>query len=233
MIKGVFFDFYGTIYFLGNMESELEEWITQLHSCLGKCGISVTREKVWNYFHERMILENPPKPDNGMTIFEKRIEIAGLDLGGTMSRTEIEQTVEALLAIWDKYTHLDPECIPLLSSLKKLNKTMGLISNYDHPHHVHELVRINGMLDYFSRVIVSGDYGIKKPDPLIFHLALEKTKIDPKEIIYVGDSEEDVIGANNANLISVLIDRNGRGKDYGQRFTVTSLFELLRFTSIR
>jgi phosphoglycolate phosphatase-like HAD superfamily hydrolase len=52
--------------------------------------------------------------------------------------------------------------------------------------------------------------------------------MEPYETIYVGDSEEDIVGANNANLISMLIDRNSLGYDWGQHYTVNTLQDILR-----
>jgi len=46
--------------------------------------------------------------------------------------------------------------------------------------------------------------------------------------MYIGDSEEDVIGANQAGLISVLIDRDNEGLDFGQRYTIHCLHDVLR-----
>jgi HAD superfamily hydrolase (TIGR01549 family) len=227
-VKGVFFDFYGTLCVLDNMAGELDEWIAELCSHLRKHGSAVTKADVWDYFNQRMRKENPPKPDDGMTIFERRIQIAGSDLGARMSRAEIEHTAEALLAVWDKYARFDSFCFPLLHTLNENGKVIALISNYDHPRHIHELVQKTGMNKHFSAVIVSGDHGIKKPDPAIFRLALQKTGMEPYETIYVGDSEEDIVGANNTNMISVLIDRNSQGYDWGQHYTVNTLQDILR-----
>jgi len=226
--KGIFFDFYGTIYVLGNMTDELDEWITELYTRLKLNGLTATREDVWNYYHQRMWQQNLRKPGNGMTIFERRIQITCSDFGITMTRAEIENTAIALLGVWDKYAFLDPACIPLLGSLNEQGKIIALISNYDHPRHIHNLIRKEGMKDYFSAVIVSGDYEFKKPDPTIFQLALENTGMKACETIYVGDSEEDVVGAKSAGMISVLIDRNHHGRDYGQQYTISALQDILR-----
>jgi len=126
-IKAVFFDFYGTLYTYSDMIAELEEWITELHRRLSRHGLIAERDKVWEYYHRQMWKEDPPKPDNGMTIFERRIQIACSDLRASMTRDDIEETVEALLAVWDKYALLDPTCIPLLDSLTQNGKITALI----------------------------------------------------------------------------------------------------------
>jgi FMN phosphatase YigB (HAD superfamily) len=229
-VKGVFFDFWGTLCVMEDMDAELDEWITALHSLLQKSGLSAPREVVLNYYHARMRQENPPKPDNGMTIFERRIEIAGADLGVKMTRAEIEYAAAVLLTVWDKHFVIDRVCVPVLGSLNKQHVVTGLISNFDHPRHVHDIVSNTGMKKYFSAVIVSGDHDFKKPDPQLFRIALSKTGLNPAETVFVGDSEEDITGANSSGMISVLIDRKGRGQDYGQKYTISTLPDVLQLT---
>jgi len=222
-VKAVFFDFHGTLFVMHHARAELEEWITELHTRLTRSGLTATRDRIWNYYHDRMWKENPPKPDNDMTIFERRIQIACSDFEVNMTRAQITETAEALIGVWDKYAQLDPACIPLLDSLTAQGKTIALISNYDHPQHIHDLVQMLGIKDRFVTVIVSGDHGIHKPDPAIFRLALERTGMKAGDAIYVGDSQEDIVGANRAGMISVLIDRSGSEPRFGQRYTISAL----------
>lgn len=227
LIRGVFFDFHGTLFVQRDERTALDEWITELHSRLTSGGLSIPIRKVWDYFHGAMWSEHLQRPDNGMTIFERRIQMTASDFGASLTRTEIEDTAEALIAVWDKYAQLDPAVNALLDALRERGKVLALISNYDHPRHLHDVVQRMGLKDRFAAVIVSGDHGIHKPDPAIFQLALESTAIRANEAMYVGDSEEDVIGANSSGLISILIDRGGHGRDYGQQHTVRSLREVL------
>jgi putative hydrolase of the HAD superfamily len=225
--KGVFFDLYGTLCLIDIQPAELDEWITELCAHLRKHGSAAAKTDVWDYWNRRMQKEYPPKPDDGMTFFERRLQIAGSDLGAALSRAEIKLIAEALLAVWDKYARFDPFCLPLLSHLNEHKITTALISNFDHPRHVHDLIRKTGMDRHFSAVIVSGDHGIRKPDPELFRLALKKTGMAPAETLYIGDSEEDIVGANRAGLIPVLIDRDCRGQDWGQRYTIHALQDIL------
>lgn len=229
-IEAVFFDLYGTLYILKDMQVELDEWITELHARLRRYGSIATKDDVLDYYEKRMWKEDLPMPNNGMSIFERRIQITCSDLGASMTRHGIEDTAVALISVLDKYAFIDPASIPILNSLSKRGKITALVSNYDHPQHVRELVQKYSLNNFFSAVIVSGDYGIKKPDPEIFRLALEKTGMKPGGTIYVGDSKEDVVGANQAGLTSVLIDRSGEEPDYGQRYTISDLQDLLRLT---
>ncbi|MDD5190302.1 MAG: HAD family hydrolase [Dehalococcoidales bacterium] len=233
VVKGVFFDFYGTLYLLENMSPLLEEWVGELHARMKLYGLAVTKDLLRNYYHERMWQGTIPIPENGMTIFEKRLEIACSDFNVKMPRSMIEETAEVLITIWDKYAEIDSLVPPLLIQLNSSRIITALISNYDHPKHLHRLVRDAGIYGYFSKVTISGDHGINKPDPAIFQLTLENTGLHSSEVLFVGDSREDVVGANAAGLVSVLIDRKKHGLDYGQKFTITSLNDILGLIGVK
>jgi phosphoglycolate phosphatase-like HAD superfamily hydrolase len=51
--------------------------------------------------------------------------------------------------------------------------------------------------------------------------------------MYVGDSEDDIMGANRAGLVSVLVDRGDNRREYNQRYTVRSLQEVLLLSQIQ
>ena len=41
----------------------------------------------------------------------------------------------------------------------------------------------------FDTVVISGEVGVKKPDPAIFRIALDQTGLQPQDVAFVGDSE--------------------------------------------
>ena len=71
--------------------------------------------------------------------------------------------------------------------------------------------------------------GLEKPDPRIFHIAVEQAGCSPEEIVHVGDSlEKDVAGARTAGLHAVWLNRNGSTSDRPAdvEYEITSLAEL-------
>ena len=92
-------------------------------------------------------------------------------------------------------------------------KILGLISNYDHPPHIYALLRQLGLEKFFRAIIISGEVGIKKPEPRIFRLALEKTGLQPNEAVYVGDTKEDMMGSVAAQLTPIFIRRSQSYQD--------------------
>lgn len=71
----------------------------------------------------------------------------------------------------------------------------------------------SGLMRFFDpeHIIVSGDYGIKKPDPRLFLAACRKLDVKPEESVFVGDIfARDVLGACRAGMKPVWIWKEDR-----------------------
>jgi len=103
---------------------------------------------------------------------------------------------------------LYPDAIPTLARLKDERYKLGLISNA--PPDTDRTIRTLGLLSYLSVIVVSGVVGVSKPNPEIFRIALGEAGVEAAEAVHVGDIyEADVLGARNAGLRGLLIDRDG------------------------
>lgn len=59
----------------------------------------------------------------------------------------------------------------------------------------------------FEFVIASSEYAIRKPNPLIFRVALQKAGLNPSEVWFCGDNiGADIIGAHGAGIFPVYYD---------------------------
>ena len=66
-----------------------------------------------------------------------------------------------------------------------------------------------GLDRFFRHVIVSSSYGFRKPDPRMFHMALEQMNLQAHEVIFVGnDMYRDIAGAHDAGLKTVFFRSN-------------------------
>ncbi len=54
----------------------------------------------------------------------------------------------------------------------------------------------------FERVLVSGRERVKKPDPAIFNLAIERFSLDPSRTLFVDDVQKNVDGARSVGLLA-------------------------------
>lgn len=93
-----------------------------------------------------------------------------------------------------------------LDDLKNKNMKLGVISNWDSS--LHKILQSLKLDSYFDFVIASLEFGKEKPDPKIFHFALEKAKVNSQHALHIGDSfEDDYLGAKNAGWHAILLDR--------------------------
>lgn len=95
-------------------------------------------------------------------------------------------------------------CQPVVSG-----RRVGIITNG--PAEVQrakiEVLGIEPLVDF---VVISGEFGVHKPHPAIFHEALRLGGASATDAIYVGDSTEyDVTGARAAGLAVIWVNRDG------------------------
>jgi putative hydrolase of the HAD superfamily len=86
----------------------------------------------------------------------------------------------------------------LLSRLRQ-RFALGVVSNfYGNVHRVLDEAELTPLL---ATIVDSSVVGVRKPDPVIFTLAVERLGVEPAEVLYVGDSfEKDIVGAHAAGL---------------------------------
>ncbi|MFH1651901.1 MAG: HAD family hydrolase [Chloroflexota bacterium] len=95
---------------------------------------------------------------------------------------------------------------PALDDLKAKGFVLGLISNIDHD--ITPMLQELGLEAWLEIVVTSQDAGATKPDPQIFRVAAQRAGVKPGEAVFVGDQYQiDVIGARNAGMKGILLDR--------------------------
>ncbi len=58
-------------------------------------------------------------------------------------------------------------------------------------------------LDWFEIIILSGEVGIVKPDPVIYHILLEKIKRNANECLFIDDAPENIETANSLGFKTI------------------------------
>jgi putative hydrolase of the HAD superfamily len=107
---------------------------------------------------------------------------------------------------------------------------VALITNGASDTQRHKL-EVLGISAWFDVVVISGEAGVAKPDPLVFASALDQLAVAPQNTWHVGDSlESDVAGAKGAGLTAVWLNREGatrRDDDPEPDLEIRSLSSLL------
>jgi putative hydrolase of the HAD superfamily len=94
-----------------------------------------------------------------------------------------------------------------LAELRSKGHRLGLITNREDLDRFNAQIDEMGLRPYFDWLVAAGEAGVSKPDPAIFHLALERAGVPAEHALYVGDNYwADVVGAERAGLRAVLLD---------------------------
>ena len=92
-----------------------------------------------------------------------------------------------------------PEVPGVLEAIRKMGLKIGLISNVNSRGQVAENLKQYGIRNYFDPIVLSSEYGRRKPDPAIFHYAARLANVPTGECAYIGDRiSRDILGARKA-----------------------------------
>mgnify|MGYP006420138545 CR=1 FL=1 len=72
------------------------------------------------------------------------------------------------------------------------------------------------LTNLFKKIYVAKDMGLSKKDPAIFKELLEDIKIDPENILYIDDNQENLDAASRAGLQTLLYESNEQVVDHIQ-----------------
>ena len=210
MIKGVFFDFWGTL-----VENGTYSPIKQSYGIL---RVNVPFNEFAEKF-EKVLMTN--KFEDQATAFKEVCEAFDVD--------PIPIVIEKLIGVWNKNRLLASvysDTIDTLKALKTKKIKIALVSNAPSGSVEPVLERFE-MNDLFDGIFISCEEGKLKTNGL-FEAAMKKLKLKPADVLSIGDSiETDIKGAEAAGIKAYLLDRKGRREVENKITTLTEILKLL------
>jgi putative hydrolase of the HAD superfamily len=104
-------------------------------------------------------------------------------------------------------SRLFEDTLPCLDWLRAAGVRLAAVTNASGSHQRAKLDRL-GIGRFFDTVIIAGELGAAKPDPVIFHTACARLDVPAEATLHVGDLlEADALGARDAGLHGVWLDR--------------------------
>ncbi len=105
--------------------------------------------------------------------------------------------------VWeDSITGIIPGTVDLLHKLKDSGYPLYGLTNWNYDKF--SLVRHKfGFFKLFDEIIVSGQVKLKKPDPAIYNLLLQKIHCSPQECLMVDDSPTNVEASRKMGFVSI------------------------------
>jgi putative hydrolase of the HAD superfamily len=150
-------------------------------------------------------------------------------------REEVHMHLDSEFAVGDLWSRIIPGSVDGLRALVATGVHVGIISNADgtvaQRLAAQEVLQVGpGLGVEVACVIDSGVVGVDKPDPRIFHIALEVIGIDAADAWYLGDMPGiDVVGARAAGLWPIVMDPFDfqAGVDYRRVTTVAEVAQMV------
>lgn len=207
MIEAVLFDIYGTLIHVKTDEQDIETY-----RCLSKWlsyhDISIQPaelKKLYLRTVNKMLKETGEKyPEVDSTRVFKRI----FKIKTRKSRWNnnlLRMTTITFRACSRRHIDVYPGVGETLEKLKKKKYKLGIVSNAQEAFTLPEL-RMFDLTKYFDEIVISSNFGFKKPDPRLFRIALKSLKVRASRAIYVGNDSVDVEGAHSVGIKAVFLE---------------------------
>ncbi|MCM1153450.1 MAG: HAD family hydrolase [Muribaculum sp.] len=211
MIKGIIFDYGGTL------DSAGEHWSEVIYKAYAEAGVEVEHSdfRVAYVYAERELartLHILPHHSFGDLLYIKvKIELEYLVREGLYSPDGVEAKAREISRICDARAG---ECLRKAAVvLEELKKTypMVLVSNFY--GNIETVLKGFGLEGYFKKIVESAVVGVRKPDPKIFELGCEALGLPPEEVAVVGDSyRKDIEPAKKIGCLAVWL----KGKQWSE-----------------
>lgn len=100
---------------------------------------------------------------------------------------------------------LFPNVLKTLKELKRMKIRLMILTDSDGKREFKEKrIKKLGIWDYFDFIITTDDVGVNKPNMRVYSYLIEKTGIDPKKTLIVGDHpESDLVNAKKTGMTTV------------------------------
>lgn len=142
----------------------------------------------WKLYRENKITKEALRYQRLKSVFDKLDYQTSDELIHTLS----EQYIQYL----SSYNHLFPYAIEILTYLQSKYRLHIITNGFEEVQN--KKMKNAEIFDFFDQIINSEMAGVKKPNPIIFELALEKANTTSGQSVMIGDSlEADIMGAKN------------------------------------
>lgn len=186
MIKGIIFDYGGTI------DSRGDHWSEVIWRGYRAAGVDVSKEAFRDAYVKverelavtRHIL--PHHTFRDLMDIKMRLELEALAAEGLVSHDEATRKApDVARYCYEAARECVEEARPVLEALAA-RYPMVLVSNFY--GNVEAVLEDFDLRRYFKAVVESAVVGVRKPDPAIFALGVDALGFKPEEVLVVGDS---------------------------------------------
>jgi putative hydrolase of the HAD superfamily len=214
-VKGIIFDINGTL-----SDIQTNEWHDEVYRIMSNLlsyqGIvlepHVVKDLYFQIMKEQRAASSARHPEfDVIGIFRKIITQHSTDFTHGLPAQKLEQLPRLLAETHRAASRFRLQLYPgVKDTIRHLHPKyhLAIISDGQTAYAVPELNAV-GLSGYFDPIIISGDFGYRKPHERLFTAALTAMKMEPSEVLFVGnDMYRDVYGAQRLGMKTVLCKSN-------------------------
>lgn len=210
MYKNYIFDLYGTLVDIRTDEEKSEVW-EKLCLFYGYYGALYTPEELRKTYEslvkgkEESRYSHEAYPEIQIeTVFRKLFALKGIQADDEL----ILHAGQFFRVLTTEYIRLYEGAAGMLERLRRQGKKIYLLSNAQRIFTEYELQML-GIARYFDGILISSDFGVKKPDRRFFEILLGKYQLNPRDCVMIGnDGISDIAGAAEVGLDTCYIHSN-------------------------
>lgn len=220
-IRALLFDVNGTL-----IDIETDEGLEEIYRAIGHFltyqGILLHRWEVRDLYFQIMQQQREQSTEafaewDAVEVWREFLQKKASNYTRSLPSKKLEQLplflAELHRGIARKRLRLYPQVQETLNRLR-FSYSMAVVSDAQSAYAVPELHAV-GLLNYFNSVIVSGDYGYRKPDPRLFQKALDALQVRPEQALYLGnDLYHDIFGAQQVGMKAIFVSYNQDNPSY-------------------
>ncbi|GAB4244480.1 MAG: HAD family hydrolase [Acidobacteriota bacterium] len=198
-IRTVLFDIYGTLIDIHTNETK-DEIFEDLSRFLEYRRIFISpqtlKELYFAELHQQFARSRERYPEvDVLRAFDHVLR----DRGRSSDRYLAVLVTQLYRALSRERFQLFPDTFWTLTEFRK-HYRIGIVTDAQRLYCCPELRSLR-IEDFFDAIVISSDYGFRKPDPRLFHIALAALDARPEETAYIGNKyETDLLGAKAAGL---------------------------------
>lgn len=193
-IKGIIFDYGGTIDSNGNHWSEI------IWDGYKSASVQISKEQFREayVYAERELAKAPYiKADDDfydLLYIKMRIELEWLVSNGVIENIGLERLAREIASYCNEQARLSVEQAKVVVEMLSKRFPLVLVSNFY--GNVEAVLEGFGIRDYFQNIVESAVVGVRKPDPAIFQLGVDALALRSDEVLVIGDSyKKDIVPA--------------------------------------
>lgn len=205
--KAIFFDAMGTLFRLTHSVGHHYALVgNEIGLKLNAAKFDRAFGKAWDLMPKRLPTTGP-REDDDKGWWRELVERVLNDVAPKLNELDRDNFFEiayehfAEAGVWELY----PEVVDVLEKLSHRFQ-LAVLSNFD--GRLRMILEQLGVSKFFKHVFISSEIGADKPDPEIFRRALTIVRLQPSEVLHVGDDpNRDWKAASAAGLSIFQLDR--------------------------